>query len=122
MATRKTGLGRGLEALLGGRGGEPSSLHAGDAGGNGRRRPAPHRRSASCSPGKYQPRTAIDVDRLTELAESIKAQGVIQPIVAREIGARQVRDHRRRAPLARGACRPASTTCRWCCATSTTAR
>ena len=37
-------------------------------------------------PGKYQPRTDMDADQLTELAESIKAQGVIQPIVVREIG------------------------------------
>jgi len=37
-------------------------------------------------PGKYQPRTGMDVARLTELAESIKAQGVIQPIVVREVG------------------------------------
>jgi ParB family chromosome partitioning protein len=36
--------------------------------------------------GKYQPRTGMDPARLTELAESIRAQGVIQPIVAREIG------------------------------------
>jgi ParB family chromosome partitioning protein len=40
----------------------------------------------SLQPGKYQPRTGMDPARLGELAESIKAQGVIQPIVAREIG------------------------------------
>ncbi len=85
MATRKTGLGRGLEALLGGRGGEPSALQQAtpaELAGNGLR----HIAIGKLSPGKYQPRTAIDVDRLTELAESIKAQGVIQPIVAREVG------------------------------------
>jgi len=84
MATRKTGLGRGLEALLGGRGAEPSTLQAAtpaEMAGEGLR----HIAIGKLSPGKYQPRTAIDVDRLTELAESIKAQGVIQPIVAREI-------------------------------------
>ena len=37
-------------------------------------------------PGKYQPRTGMDPAKLTELAESIKAQGLIQPIVVREIG------------------------------------
>ena len=83
MATRKTGLGRGLEALLAGRG-EPSPTQATPAelAGEGLRRIPIGQLSA----GKYQPRTAIDGDRLTELAESIKAQGVIQPIVAREIG------------------------------------
>jgi ParB family chromosome partitioning protein len=37
-------------------------------------------------PGKFQPRQAMDPERLTELAASIKAQGVIQPIVVRPIG------------------------------------
>ena len=40
-------------------------------------------------PGKYQPRHAMDEDRLAELAASIKAQGVIQPIVVRPIGAQR---------------------------------
>ena len=35
--------------------------------------------------GKYQPRTSMDQESLTELAESIKAQGVMQPILARPI-------------------------------------
>jgi ParB family transcriptional regulator, chromosome partitioning protein len=40
-------------------------------------------------PGKFQPRQAMDPERLQELAASIKAQGVIQPIVVRAIpGAR----------------------------------
>ena len=37
-------------------------------------------------PGKFQPRQAMDPERLQELAASIKAQGVIQPIVVRPIG------------------------------------
>ena len=40
-------------------------------------------RSASLRPGKYQPRTRMDEASLAELAESIKARGVIQPIVVR---------------------------------------
>ena len=40
-------------------------------------------------PGKYQPRQVMDEDRLAELAASIKAQGVIQPIVVRPIGAQR---------------------------------
>ncbi|HET7063306.1 MAG TPA: ParB/RepB/Spo0J family partition protein, partial [Rudaea sp.] len=37
-------------------------------------------------PGKFQPRQAMDPERLAELAASIKAQGVIQPIIVRPIG------------------------------------
>jgi ParB family chromosome partitioning protein len=36
-------------------------------------------------PGKYQPRQAMDPERLQELAASIKAQGLIQPIVVRAV-------------------------------------
>lgn len=36
--------------------------------------------------GKYQPRKDIDPERLQELAESIKAQGIVQPIIVREVG------------------------------------
>ena len=39
-------------------------------------------------PGRYQPRHAMDPERLDELAASIRAQGVIQPIVVREIAQR----------------------------------
>jgi ParB family chromosome partitioning protein len=87
MATRKTGLGRGLEALLGGRGNAAEAAATikqatpAELAGDGLR----HVAVGKLSPGRYQPRTAIDVDRLTELAESIKAQGVIQPIVVREL-------------------------------------
>lgn len=37
-------------------------------------------------PGKYQPRKDINPDKLQELAESIKAQGIVQPILVRELG------------------------------------
>ena len=80
MATRKTGLGRGLEALLGtGNKGAAPDLEAkpGDA---------LHTLAiGDLQPGRYQPRTGMDPAKLGELAESIRAQGVIQPIVAREI-------------------------------------
>ncbi|MEO7251035.1 MAG: ParB/RepB/Spo0J family partition protein [Arenimonas sp.] len=84
MATRKTGLGRGLEALLGTGNRSPSPTQATQAemAGDGLRQI----RIDWLQPGKYQPRTGMDAARLSELAESIKAQGVIQPIVAREIG------------------------------------
>ena len=41
----------------------------------------------SLQPGKYQPRRDMKEEQLTELADSIRAQGVIQPIVVREIAA-----------------------------------
>jgi ParB family chromosome partitioning protein len=48
---------------------------------------APHALSlAQLRPGKYQPRTRMDEGSLYELAESIKAQGVVQPILVRPIG------------------------------------
>jgi len=40
----------------------------------------------SIRPGKYQPRTRMDETALAELADSIRAQGVIQPVVVRETG------------------------------------
>ena len=38
-------------------------------------------------PGKYQPRSHFDQEKLDELAESIKAQGLIQPVIVRSVGA-----------------------------------
>jgi ParB family chromosome partitioning protein len=79
-ATKKRGLGRGLEALLGPKAAaEAPALEA---------TPADTLRMLpvdALTPGKYQPRRAMDPAKLTELAESIKAQGVIQPVVVREI-------------------------------------
>jgi len=37
-------------------------------------------------PGRYQPRSVFDPDRLEELASSIRAQGVVQPVLVRETG------------------------------------
>ncbi|MEF9978083.1 MAG: ParB/RepB/Spo0J family partition protein [Thermomonas sp.] len=76
---KKRGLGRGLEALLGPKAAaEAPQLQAmpGDA---------LHTLPVDAMvPGKYQPRRSMDEARLEELAASIKAQGVIQPIVVRE--------------------------------------
>lgn len=68
------GLGRGLDALLSGNEedanpDQPSTL-ALDA----------------LQPGKYQPRSHMDQDALNALADSIKAQGLLQPILVRPIG------------------------------------
>jgi ParB family chromosome partitioning protein len=81
MVTKKPkGLGRGLEALLGPtvnetpaeapatNGAQPSSLLLADM-----------------VPGQYQPRTRMDEGALYELAESIKAQGIMQPILVRKL-------------------------------------
>jgi ParB family transcriptional regulator, chromosome partitioning protein len=73
MAVKKRGLGRGLNALLGDV--APQSRE-------GSERTVP---VESLQRGKYQPRKDIDRDRLQELADSISAQGVIQPIVIRPL-------------------------------------
>jgi ParB family chromosome partitioning protein len=76
---KKRGLGRGLDALLGGEGeGSPSVI-----GQEGELRMLPIQQ---IQPGKYQPRRHWNDDALDELAASIKAQGLIQPVVVREIG------------------------------------
>jgi len=81
MSLKKRGLGRGLDALLG------TSKAAAAATPEEIKSDAMRTLAIGLlQPGKYQPRTGMDADRLTELAESIKAQGVIQPIVVREIG------------------------------------
>jgi ParB family chromosome partitioning protein len=75
MTTKKRGLGRGLEALLG-----PTDPVA-QAGETLRVVPV---ESISASP--YQPRKDFDPARLQELADSISAQGVVQPILVRSNG------------------------------------
>ena len=80
MVTKKIkGLGRGLDALLGGSSdieeavpsvpGAPSMLNV-----------------SQMQAGKYQPRTRMDEGALNELAASIKAQGLMQPILVRPLG------------------------------------
>lgn len=90
MSLKKRGLGRGLDALLGG----VQELESGaasegrDAGGSAsialEVTSLPVERIAR---GRYQPRREFDPDSLRELADSIAAQGVIQPIVVRPIDA-----------------------------------
>jgi ParB family transcriptional regulator, chromosome partitioning protein len=67
------GLGRGLDALLGGeesaRKDAMASLPVG-----------------AIRPGKYQPRTRMDEKALAELAASIRAQGLMQPLLVRPVG------------------------------------
>jgi ParB family chromosome partitioning protein len=78
MVTKKPkGLGLGLEALLGPK---VSDAVAAD---NARPSALP---LSQLRAGKYQPRTRMDEGSLYELAESIKSQGVMQPILVRPIG------------------------------------
>ena len=81
MVTKKPkGLGLGLEALLG-----PRVKDAGEAAAAALA--VPHALKLSqLQPGKYQPRTRMDEGSLYELAESIKAQGIMQPILVRPVG------------------------------------
>ena len=91
MSGKKRGLGRGLDALAGcqpcQQGPQPSE-----------KQPRGHRAAGSpddsilkdlpvdlIQRGKYQPRKDIDPESLQELADSIKVQGVMQPIVVRPI-------------------------------------
>jgi len=81
MAAKKRGLGRGLDALLGASSAEAATPDDGKpAGAELRDVPVDLIRR-----GKYQPRRDIDPEALQELADSIKAQGVMQPIVLRPV-------------------------------------
>jgi ParB family transcriptional regulator, chromosome partitioning protein len=82
MSTKKRGLGRGLEALLGTSRAAAAAAAPDEAHGDALKQLPVDQ----LQPGRYQPRTGMDPERLAELAESIKAQGVIQPIVVRELG------------------------------------
>jgi ParB family transcriptional regulator, chromosome partitioning protein len=83
MVTKKPkGLGRGLEALLGPKVDE--SAQGGDGTGPGPGLPA-SLMLGDMVPGMYQPRTRMDEGALYELAESIKAQGIMQPILVRKL-------------------------------------
>ncbi|MBO2635035.1 ParB/RepB/Spo0J family partition protein [Shewanella algae] len=85
MTPKKRGLGKGLDALL-------STSHAAS-----KKRDDAEQSKVDAGetlltldvdllqPGKYQPRKDMSSEALEELAESIKAQGVIQPIVVRKI-------------------------------------
>ncbi|MFO1228938.1 MAG: ParB/RepB/Spo0J family partition protein [Alicycliphilus sp.] len=81
MVTKKPkGLGRGLEALLGPKVAEPAEQAQAAAAG------LPSALALDdLVPGMYQPRTRMDEGALYELAESIKAQGVMQPILVRRL-------------------------------------
>jgi len=89
MSVKKRGLGRGLDALLGAAASRPASPGVADAIPAGEDRILRQLPVDLIQRGKYQPRKDIDPESLQELADSIKAQGVMQPIVVRPIS-----DHR----------------------------
>ncbi|HEU4814029.1 MAG TPA: ParB/RepB/Spo0J family partition protein [Xanthomonadaceae bacterium] len=80
-APKKRGLGRGLEALLGPKAAAEAAALEPQPGEALLRLPV-----SRLQPGQYQPRKSMDQAKLEELAESIRAQGVIQPIVVRQVG------------------------------------
>lgn len=83
MATRKPkGLGRGLDALLG------DDMNALDKLDSSTVQASAHPSTLSVKlmqAGRYQPRTRMDEEALNELADSIRAQGVMQPILVRPL-------------------------------------
>ncbi|HKK23692.1 MAG TPA: ParB/RepB/Spo0J family partition protein [Pseudohaliea sp.] len=91
MVGRKARMGRGLDALLAssasaaGRDSDSNSTPA-PAQGDGELREVP---VDLIQRGKYQPRRDIEPESLQELADSIKAQGLMQPIVIRPISDRR---------------------------------
>ena len=72
MAKPNKGLGRGLDALLSGNSNEQNDVLR-------------DLKINQLKPGKYQPRSHMDQDALNDLAASIKAQGVMQPILVRAL-------------------------------------
>lgn len=75
MAKMK-GLGRGLDALLSGNNDSHPSNES-----------LQNLKISSLQPGKYQPRTRMDENSLAELADSIKSQGIMQPVLVRMLSA-----------------------------------
>ncbi|MDM7480690.1 MAG: ParB/RepB/Spo0J family partition protein [Halomonas sp.] len=102
--TRKRALGRGLDALIGAGARRRDSLDLTNSASQGTEALLPEGASAEAAQddahaerlerlplgqltrGKYQPRRDIQPEALEELADSIRAQGVMQPIVVRPIG------------------------------------
>jgi ParB family chromosome partitioning protein len=91
---KKRGLARGLDALLGG--GRPSKTEPAETTSVVETSDAPSSAKVAegqsvlpvefLQRGRYQPRRHFDENKLQELADSIKAQGMVQPIVVRSVG------------------------------------
>ena len=91
MGAKKRGLGRGLDALLGG---SVKTTHHSASDSDFGKQPVNNKSDGELhnvpvefiQPGVFQPRIDMHPEALEELASSIKAQGIIQPIVIRPIG------------------------------------
>jgi len=85
MALQKRGLGRGLDALLGEVAGKDAGKEAEDKGIAAAKNQTQQLPIEYLQRGKYQPRKDMNPEKLQELADSIRAQGIIQPIVVRQL-------------------------------------
>jgi ParB family transcriptional regulator, chromosome partitioning protein len=86
MNAKKKALGRGLSALLDNAGVDDISNQIGKATHKSVAGTIAHIPVESIEPNPYQPRTRFDSDALQELTNSIREQGIIQPITVRSIG------------------------------------
>lgn len=88
MAAKRRSLGKGLDALLAGSQRNSEADVTPETGAKGHGEDGLLRELAVdlIQRGQYQPRRDFDPEALAELAESIKAQGVMQPIVVRPVG------------------------------------
>ncbi|MBC7418775.1 MAG: ParB/RepB/Spo0J family partition protein [Pedobacter sp.] len=85
---RKTGLGRGLSALLDDQdASQPANDNFNATSEGAQVGNISHVNISEIETNPYQPRTEFDAESLGELAESIKVQGLIQPITVRKLGA-----------------------------------
>jgi ParB family chromosome partitioning protein len=75
---KRRGLGRGLSALLGDEAGAETPAEAS-------KRPPTHLPIAALRPGRFQPRTHFDEEEMAALTQSIRAQGILQPILVRRL-------------------------------------
>jgi len=83
MAVKKNPLGRNLSSMLSQSALQHAVENAGESAGRDSLKSLP---LDLISPGPFQPRSIFDADRMQELAESIRHQGVIQPVVVRVRG------------------------------------
>jgi ParB family chromosome partitioning protein len=83
MSIKALGLGYGLDDLLG----KASQVAATNGDGVKRSDELVRLSVKQMQPGRYQPRQSFDDNTLSELAESIRTQGLIQPIVVRSMNA-----------------------------------
>ncbi len=90
MSTKRRGLGKGFDALLGDAGSSLADTAAVDSAADGGTQRQDNELKYlpidKITRGPYQPRMHFEQSALEELADSIRAQGVLQPIVVRPIG------------------------------------